>query len=172
MSSRGSLPRNGAVALLSIGAAAGVAGWVGCSSDVATSSSAVVADAASGPVRIPSQPDPGFDAGPTCRDDCIARHPVGAPLNAAIDACWSMSCSAACITMTVTDASDAGDAGDAGVPDASAPSCGGIPVATPTDACNTCTVGSCCDAWTACFSAQDCSELNACIQSCSLIVSP
>ena len=145
------------------------AAWTGCSSDSAPATSAVVADAASGSVRIPQQPEPGFDAGPSCHDDCIARHPVGAPRNAAIESCWSASCSAACITTSPTDAgTDASDAGD----DAGLPACGSVPVATPTDACDTCTVASCCDAWTACFSNQDCADLNVCLQLCPTVTAP
>jgi len=170
------LLRSAAVARLLVGSAAAVGVWIGCSSDPAPATTTVVADAGSGPVRIPPQPDPGFDAGPSCWDDCTSRHPVGAPLNAAIDRCWTTSCTHACFELAaggirVPEAPDAGDAGDdAG--DAGPPACGAVPVATPTDACNTCTVASCCDSWAACFSNQDCTDLNACLQLCPISVTP
>jgi len=88
-----------------------------------------------------------------CVKACEAKHPTGADLGRAIDACWAASC-AVCNGI--------------GTGHLEGPTTGtcATAVKTPSAACSTCTVQLCCAAWDACFTDADCVALNACSNAC------
>ena len=116
-----------------------------------------------------SRPDvitPGDSALPiddsgTCVDRCQAQHPTGGPKNGAIEQCWTEHCDVPCNGAQ-------GDAGDGGKPAPDAGDAGTCQneVNTGSDACNACTVKSCCMPWDGCFDDPDCVALNDCLNRC------
>jgi hypothetical protein len=89
-----------------------------------------------------------------CLATCETQHPKGLALGKGIDKCWAASCATVC------------DGIGTGTPKPpTAGTCKNI-VETPSAACSTCTVTSCCAAWDACFDDADCTALNTCSIAC------